>query len=647
MTTQSLSGTRPPPAGVGDLTAPAREPAPRRRADPPSLGGSLVVRVGIILAVLQALLRLLWGLGSYFTQDDFVFYSLAATQPFDLDYLIQDRGNHLMPAVQALVWILNDWAPLNHTAAVLAVTFIQLLANLAVLAMLIEAFGKRTAVLAPYSVYLWSALTLPAFLWWAASLNAVPLQLGLALAMLCHLRWLRTRRWGWILGTLGSVLLALVFFQKAVLALPLLFGLTWVLERRGTPLRDLFGVLRRHLAVWIPLSALVVSWMALYLNRVDSSFNAVRPTAGVGADLTVDSLAYAVAPSLVGGPWYWSSSADFLGYAPAPPPLLALFSWAALIAFTVAGLLLRRGFGRMLLVVTGYLAADIALILWGRAGAFGSGVGLELRYFADASLILAFALGFALMPARVEQEPWTRHAQPARAWLTSHPWQVRLASAVVLLVWTVSAVWSSLGLATAWRTQPARAYIENAKQSLAEADPETVLLNEPVPISVVLGWFAPYNGTQYVFAPLTDKPTFGTQTEKLLTINGDGLIREAQVSGVRSETGPLAGCGWAVNSTTQRVTRIPMEKGVFPWGWTVKIAYLAGKDTALTFALDDSEEVTVQLRKGLHDLYFPYVGEGRTVTIGGVDRGAAVCVDRIDIGNRIVDPGDEPLSPNG
>ena len=646
MTTQPLRSA----GRQGTLNAEGAPPPPRDPAAAPSLPGLTgrrVVQVGILLAVVQALLRLLWGLGSYFTQDDFVFYSLAATQPFDLDYLFQDRGNHLMPGVQALVWVLNDWAPLNHTVAVGAVVAFQVLANLAVLAMLFEAFGRRTAVLAPFSVYLWSALTLPAFLWWAASLNAVPLQLGLALAMLCHLRWMRTRRWPWVLGTLASVLLGLLFFQKAVLALPLLFGLTWVLERGSAPIHDLLRVLRRHLAVWIPLTALVVAWMALYLHLVNSSFTARQASAGVGADLTVDSLAYAVAPSLVGGPWSWSSAVTFLGYAPTPPPLLALFSWAALIAFAIVGLVVRRGFGRMLVVVAGYVAADIVLILWGRAGAFGAAVGLELRYFADASLVLCFALGFALMQSRVEADAWTSYARPVLSFVSTHSWQVKLVSVSVLVLWIVSALWSSLALATDWRTQPARTYIENARRSLAEADPDTVLLNEPVPLGVVLGWFTPYNGTEYVFAPLRDKPKFGKQTERLLTINAEGLIREAQVSGVRSRVGPLAGCGWAVNSANQKVARIPLEQAVFPWGWTVKLAYLAGKDTPVTFALDDSEPVTIQLREGLHDLYFPYIGEGRIVTMSGVDRGAAVCVDRIDVGNRVVDPRDEPFTPDG
>ncbi len=70
------------------------------------------------------------------------------------------------------------------------------------------------------------------------------------------------------------------------------------------------------------------------------------------------------------------------------------------------------------------------------------------------------------------------------------------------------AVWSSIGLAQAWRSNEAREYIETAKDQLAALPRETQLLDEPVPGAVVLGWFSPYNGTSYVLGPLHDRPEF-------------------------------------------------------------------------------------------------------------------------------------------
>ena len=636
-----------------ETLTPGRPSAPAGRPEPPPerggaswlvLSPSLVWRVGIGLVLLQALMRLLMGLGTYFTQDDFVFYTLGATEKFNVAYLFQDRGNHLMPAGQAIAWPLARYLPLEHGPAVLVMVIVQLLASLAVLGLLREMFGLRTGILAPLSFYLFGALTLPAFLWWAASLNAIGLQLGMALAMRCHLRWMRLRRWPAALGTLASMLVALLFFEKGLLILPLLVGLTWVVERERGPFTDLGRLLRKHWIVWVLLSAEAGAWVALYAHQVSTQY-AAPTTTGVASDLILDSVGHGVVPAVFSGPWRWTPALAFLGYAPAPPTVLILGSWAALLIIFGATLAVRRGAGRMWLVAALYLAADIALLTWGRAGAFGSGVGLEYRYYADAALVFAVLVGFMFMPVRGEVGPWRTESRPLRAWVRTHADSVRAAAWIALVAWCVGATWSSFGLAQAWRTNAARQYVETAKSQLAALPDDTQLLDEPVPQGVLLGWFEPYNGTSYVFAPLHDRPAFSHSVTSLLTITDAGAIVPATVEGVRSRVGPDSGCGWAVSSGT---TQIPLERSVFEWNWTVKVAYLAGANTSATFTLG-STSVDVPLVRGLNDVYFSLPASGGAIGVTVDEPGVGVCIDRVDVGNREAtpDPDAGPLQPSG
>ena len=624
------------------------EPRPAHAAPPPAapsllvLSPGLVWRVGLGLVVGQALLRLLMGLGSYFTQDDFVFYTLAASQKFDLAYLFQERGNHLMPAGQAIVWPLAQYVPLEHGPAVLVMVVLQLAASLAVLGLLRELFGLRTGILAPLSFYLFGALTLPAFLWWAASLNAIGLQLGMALALRCHVRWLRRRHWVAVVGTGASTLLALSFFEKGILLLPLLVGMTWVIDRRRGPLRDLWAALAHNWGVWVLLVIITGAWSALYLTQVNSSY-AAPPTTGVAADLVVDSVGQGVVPAVFSGPWVWTELSSVLGSVPASPTWLILASWVGLIVVFGLTVAIRRGAGRMWLVAAGYLAGDLGLVVWGRAGAFGPGVGLEFRYYADAALVFALLVGYCILPLRGEEAPWAPRSRGFLTLIKGHAEAVRAAAWLALILWCVGATWSSIGLAEHWRANPARDYIENVRDELAGLPPETPLLDEPVPQSVLMGWFIPYNGTSYVLAPLHDRPAFVPSVTDLLTVTPEGHVVPGTVDGIRSRPGPRPGCGWAVGATT---TRIPLDRSVFLWNWTVKVAYLAGADTTATFTLGKTT-VDVPLKRGLHDVYFALADTGSIVEVTLKTPGVGVCIDRIDVGNRqqAPDPTAEGLTP--
>ena len=210
-----------------------------------------IKRIALGLLALQAVWRAWIAFQGYFTGDDFVFTYNAATADFDLDYLLRDHAGHLMPGAFALVSLLDFVSPLNYPLVVLVDLLIQGAAGWWMYRLLVLLFGSRKAILLPLAFFLFTPLTLDAFLWWAAALNHLPLQLGLVFGVYAHVKYLRDGRARWLLAALGSLLLTLSFFEKAVLIPPYLFVLTVLYFSEGPVRNRLTGAVRQHWRIWL------------------------------------------------------------------------------------------------------------------------------------------------------------------------------------------------------------------------------------------------------------------------------------------------------------------------------------------------------------------------------------------------------------
>src|SRR5205823_6632691 len=97
--------------------------------------------VGGTMIVVQLVFRV-WSLwGSWFYFDDLAFMSRAMNQPFDLDYLTESYGGHLMPAGFALAWVLTKWAVYDWGPWALTLLLMQLAASIGMLRLLLSMFG--------------------------------------------------------------------------------------------------------------------------------------------------------------------------------------------------------------------------------------------------------------------------------------------------------------------------------------------------------------------------------------------------------------------------------------------------------------------------------------------------------------------------
>lgn len=132
-----------------------------------------------------------------FYWDDFILQGRAARLPLDGNFLTYNHDGHSMPAAMAVSWFTERLAPLEFWLPALEMLLGQAALGVAGWWLLQRVFSARPLVLVPFAYFLFTGLTLPGNSWWAAALNALPLQLAMVLATAGLFGYLQgRRRWG-------------------------------------------------------------------------------------------------------------------------------------------------------------------------------------------------------------------------------------------------------------------------------------------------------------------------------------------------------------------------------------------------------------------------------------------------------------------
>src|SRR4051812_46820413 len=139
-----------------------------------------------------------WALfPSWFYTDDYRLLYDARSRGLSWSYLTAPFDSQFMPVGRLVAWVVASGGTLDWTLAVSLTLLLQGIASLTCLAMLCSLFGARPGVLVLLATYLTTAMTLPATMWWAASLNQLPLQAVLFGGLTVGVRYLRTARLRW------------------------------------------------------------------------------------------------------------------------------------------------------------------------------------------------------------------------------------------------------------------------------------------------------------------------------------------------------------------------------------------------------------------------------------------------------------------
>jgi hypothetical protein len=599
-----------------------------------------VVIFGLILIAAQLIWKSIFIGNYFFWQDDFHVFELGLGHSFSWSYLTYVGAGHLFPGVYAIAWVVARIALYNWAFAS-AITVIMLAAaGLAALRLLRTLFGDRPAILVLLLIYLLCPLTMLDLRWWSSALELLPLQIAIFMALNAQVHYVRTNRFRHAIAAGAWLVFGLIFFEKALILPLVLLGITSGFLMEGPWPRAIGQCLVKYWKSWV-LQAVILAVYVVVLSQSLHTSTAQPTVSGVGQafSFTWELLKNTFVPGALGGPWQWFPTEDASYAASAPPGMLA---WLALIvaaAVILASIAMRRYAWRAWAILAVWLlAADVTPVLLGRAEVLGVGV-LQTRYVSDALPVLAICLGLAFLPLNGQPDIRRRPAVLAGAQVG------RLAAGGLVGAFVIGSVWSVQDLQTTTSGVQARLYIDNASAAVADAPAGTVIVDMPVPGTIMLGVFGTYADASKVIGPMEDATARarlrwtssprGT-IDHLMTFGADGGLRLAAIYGQTSAP-PVAGRQCHRATRGRVVATFPVPSG--PHSQVLRVAYLAdsaagGADMIIRYG-NTAQRLAIE--PGLHSGYLPIRGSAPSVTISSpAIRG--LCVGDVQAGIIVPSP---------
>ncbi|WP_019200742.1 hypothetical protein [Tsukamurella sp. 1534] len=575
-----------------------------------------------LLILLQLVLRGYVLARGNFYWDDVAFLGRASRPLGDLDAWFTDYDGHLMPGTLVTAAALTKAAPLSWPVAAGSLLLLQAVASLTTLRALVIVAGRRPMVLVPLVFVLFSPLTLTAMAWWASGLNALPLQIGLAIAVAETVRYVRGNRLSLLWAMLGFVG-ALLFFEKA-LVIPIVAVATVCLlpYLRGRPVRP---VLRRGWPLWAAYGTVAIGWFAVWF-----AMTASRPgqhTIQFTSKALFRSVNSVVAPAALGGPWTWRRE------NPGPPVVVpdVVITVVGLLAIAAILWVTWRRTPRALApwgFAAGYFCLSAAPVFFLRSSEYTSALlPMSLRYFADFGWVLSLA-GALVLTARTRHRPL-----PPRLWTA------------VVVFFVVSSSVSTLRFAPVWADNPTGAYLENLRAGAREYADRPVLEQE-VYQDVLVRLRYPDNLISHVTGTLPERPRFGPTSTEATVVDEDGRFVPGKVTRVRSvPAGDMPGCGTRVDDGAPATLRY--EGPLAYWEWVVELNYLASAPGVITLRQGRAgPTVRVPVQRGPHTLYVRVPGTGDGLVAQSETKGLLACVSGGPVGllipRSIPDPAPNP-----
>jgi hypothetical protein len=579
--------------------------------------------VGLLLVGAQLAFRAWAVYGSWFQFDDFAFLSRAYNSDLTWAYLTESYAGHLMPGGFLLTWLFAKADPLGFWPYATTLLFLQAVASIGFLRLLFHLFGRRFAVLPLLAIYLFSVISLPAFIWWAAGINQLPLQIALFFGLHSHVSYLRTRRSRHLAATLAWTVFGLLFYEKTLLVFVAYALVALAYFARGTleeRLRQLWSSYRSGVLLH---AALALGYLAVYLS---TSLNFALDNAN---QTPVFPVAYrfifvAFSTGIIGGPWQWTDLRP-VGRVADPSDLVIFLSWMAIGYLIYLAYQSRVNSMRAWLLTALFLLANVILLTAGRAFLVGAVIGLEYRYQTELSAVFALSVGLAFLPLLGAVET----VRPRNG--GGVPFRPESAALVFSALFVGGAMVSSFQYAGHWQTRnPAPAYFDRVEASLADRVEPVPLADLAVPQMIMWGFRYPENTYSYMFRMHEDKTRYPSiVSDELFLFDDTGRLRPALITPMRRNVPHEdPGCGYRLEDTP---VSIPLDGPVVGGGWWVRLGYLADGESPVTVTAGERvHEGTV--RRGLHSLYFRADGRFDEIRLSGLENGVNLCTNDVMLG---------------
>ena len=573
-----------------------------------------VARTAAALIAVQLVIRAVLAFSGYFYWDDLILIGRAGTQDLlSAGYLFDDHDGHVMPGAFLVAGGITRLAPLEWIAPAISLIVLQLLASLALLRALHVILGWRPVLLVPLTFALFTPLGVPAFAWWAAALNSLPMLAAMAWVCADAVLLVRTGNQRYAVTGLLVYVGGLLFFEKTAVIPFVAFAIAALLAYvtgTGSPML----VWRRGIRLWASSLAVTAAWIAVYLVVVDQK----RWTLdwSMTWDLLARSVTHGIVPGLAGGPWDWQRWAPASPWGTPPVTVMAL-GWVALAAVVAVTVIRKQRIGAVWLVAVGYaVACQIPIYLMRSSQFTALELAQTLRYLPDLVVVLALLAAVGLCAPNRERARWLDASRTRTAVIV-----------VTSAAFVTSSLYSTATFLTSWRDNPAQPYLQNARTGLAAATRESSapLLDQEVDPMVLQRVVGPENRMSHMFALLRDRPEFASATTDLRMLDSSGRLVDAKVTWVRRTVeGPEPRCGFLVQPDFP--VRMPLDGPLLPSDWTAEVNYLANSDGSLTMSLSEGPEVKVPVRPGLNRVFVRLPGAGDAIDVRANTAALSVCV---------------------
>lgn len=562
------------------------------------------------LAVIAVMVVSRWVLlaGSYFNQDDFYLSGRAYASDLTVDFLLRDTAGHVNPLQQLSYWLVAHHAPYEWSVVAAGILLVQTAATVLMWLLLTRVLGERWSRLPLLALFAWAPLTLATTLWWSAAMGLWPHVLCSLAATWLLVRWHQSdgRRWVEPVAIVAVTVVGLLWHERAVLIPPLVFGVAVALADDARGWRRLTAALVRYRWLWGALGALLAGFLVAHglLTDVEGGGGSADRMLAIAWSFLGEN----VVPGVAGGPW----TGHLEGGAVVPATWVTVVSIVLVVA-AAGWLLVRGGPARCwaLAVLVGYVAADLALVLSGRAG-FGSVIGLDPRYSSDvvhaAVVCLALAWRGAPAPPRVPRP---------------------LATGALVAAYGVAAAFGTALLVPHFQNTEDRELVTTLRAELA-ADPTQVLVDDLAPADVVLPLVGDDSLYSRILAPLPEMPAFDEPSPRLRLVADDGRLVALELDdSISARPGPADGCGYAVDDRPVDVRfRVGLAGRVL-----VRLGYFTDHESTVTIAAGEWS-ARFLARPGPNQVWFalPDLGhEADELTLESDGR-AVVCVTDAEAG---------------
>lgn len=545
----------------------------------------------------------------FFHMDDF-FYLADASKPFD-QYVLQIYNGHLMPAEFAIVWVSQAVAPMSWGVAVAVMTVMWAATLGSALVLLRHLFGTSVWSIVALMMLAFAPLLTTVTVWYASALQILPWAATFILMLYFAARHAQDPRLRWLVAATVTFVVGLLFWQKALLYLPVVLWLYWRYWP-GTGLLGLRGLGRRW---WLPAVtlALALAYGLLYLAAQPESVLRSQPTREQLVESLRITLGEVWLPGYFGAPW--------TGFTDALVPGSASAWWAFLIVgqivtvLVIVSMVRWRAAWNAWFIIGAYAFVTVALFVFGRINVFGTVLAIDPRYVEDLFVVGAVVLPFAFVRPAGSPLPsprtltWLPRTVPGWAQVAGF-----LALANLLILPTIA-------VGRSWHDFPARDFIANTRQ-LASDSPGIAVFDRKVPELVMSRLFLERANASYVLAGARLPIQWNGAGPVVYVLDDDGRARPVSLAASSSSVPGLDGaCGYRVFGGP---TRVELDTTLFDWTWIGQLDYLAAEDTVLEVALDRSS-VPVPVSKGAGSVQFVVVGGGDTLVVTPPE-GVGVCI---------------------